>query len=243
MDFIFTTAEMVKSKKIYPALRLFLNSIFCISIATYIYSHCYPEQTTILKAAQLNLLGWFIDGNYFLPIVMVIFIWIATWMLGMTIWYTFNWILPRAVKKKIHAVQVGRQDVVQGLFGIRTVIRRFTSYHITQVEMTELYRHVKETLSEEELKELNEIFRKQEAEIQMNFYALFRLTIAMCIYWIWLPYFSTWLFVTLLVIVLVLMMLMLIGGFVITVLPDFAKKLDHIAHEFLTNQLPKRIVN
>lgn len=100
MDFIFTTSEWIANKKIYPALRLFLNSIFCISIATFTYSHCYPEQTSILKDAQVSILGWFVDGNFFLPIVMILLVWLSTWFIGVLVWYTFRWFLSRSLRKK-----------------------------------------------------------------------------------------------------------------------------------------------
>ena len=243
MDFIFTTSEWIANKKIYPTLRLFLNSIFCISIATFTYSHCYPEQTSILKDAQVSLLGWFVDGNFFLPIVMILLVWLSTWFIGVLVWYTFRWFLSRSLRKKIYAFEIGRQDVVGGLFTARKLIHRFTSRHFTQVEITQFYAELKTALTEEELNEIEEILQKGESEIHANFYLLVRMAIAMSIYFFWLPYFSFWLFITLLIIIIVLMLIMLLTGLAITIVPDFASKADQIIQQFLNNELPKRLIN
>lgn len=243
METVFTTQDWIMNKKIFPVMRLFLNSIFCVSIATFVYSHCYQEQTTVLKDAQLNLMRWFVDGNFFLPIVMVIFIWLGTWICGALIWYTFNWLLPRKFVKQIEAFEIGRQDIVLGFWELRRNLKKYASIHLTQNDIGQFYIQLKDTLTESELNELQQIFKKQEAEIQATVYMLLRLVFAMTIYCYWLPYFSVWLYVVLLAVVLAILFFMLMSGLLFTILPDIAKKFDQIAQQFFANQLPKRILN
>lgn len=228
-EFLFIFTDYLKGNPTYPAIRRGLNFILNTSIAAYFYEKYIGTYNWIEISDYKSIMDFLVKGHFIIPLS---FYFLIYSVLGVSIFVLFNFRLDfqkfKAIQK-INVKELENERFDEMLEGFSTLSSKFNIIVISKEEIISFYKNKFANVSATDINELKNLIHTLKANLSNHFGLIFRLLIAICIYYLHTANFPNWLFITILFVLLSSVFLITKAFRLLNILPA--------VHRFLNRQV------
>lgn len=228
-EFLFIFTDYLKGNPTYPAIRRGLNFILNTSIAAYFYEKFIGNYSWIEISDYKSLMDFLVKGHFIIPLS---FYFLIYTVLGVSIFVLFNFRLDFQKFKAIQKINVKELDnerFDEILERFSTLSSKFNIIVISKEEIISFYKNKFANVSSTDINELKNLIHTLKANLSNHFGLIFRLLVAICIYYFHTAKFPNWLFITILFVLLSSVFLITKAFRLLNILPA--------VHRFLNRQV------
>lgn len=228
-EFLFIFTDYLKGNPTCPAIRRGLNFILNTSIAAYLYEKFIGTYNWIEISDYKSLMDFLVKGHFIIPLSFYVLIYK---FLGVSIFLLFNFRLDYQKFKtiqKINAKELDNERFDEMLEGFSTLSSKFNIIVISKEEIISFYKNKFANVSSTDINELINLIHTLKANLSNHFGLIFRLLIAISIYYFRTVNFPNWLFITILFVLFISIFLVTQAFRLLDVLPA--------VHRFLNKQM------
>ena len=231
-EILIIAGDYLKGKSIYPSIRRILNLLFNISIASFVFQKFYGNYTWLNYYDYKGILDFLVKGKFFIPLSIFFIVYGFTQFLAMSFFYLISHFKSVRLAREILAYQYNKESVEQGLNDFTEVSKIVSPVTLTKDVMVELYKELRKNISEETINEIEKSLEEPKKNLENNFYLLFRMLIAVTIYFISLAEFSWLLYLVVGILLVIVMLLIMVGYRFLDLLPVLIGKFTEQAEQY-----------
>lgn len=232
--FFFIITDYLNGKTVYPPIRRSLNSLFSVSITSFLFEKIYFKYEW-LDLNYRPILNFFIKGDFFIPFSLFV---VVHYLLFIFSSFIFNLTTTRKSSKSLKNIlnyQLKRSHVKSFKRTIQN--NSVMPIEIDQEAWLKIYDYIKGTVNENALESLQKVLDEQKQIIEHNFNLIVKLIVVVTIYFASITHFGwlLYLLVLLLSIVGLICLWWLYLG--LDLLPAAIKKFDTEVQKYLQSNL------
>lgn len=231
-EFFIIAGDYLKGKSIYPSIRRVLNLLFNISIASFLYEKFYGNYTWLNYDDYKGMLDFLVKGKFFIPLSIFFIVYGITQFFALILFRTLNHLKYVKLTREILSYQYNKESVDNGLNDFTEVSDIVSPVTLTKEDMLELYEELRKNISEETIREIEKSLEEPKKNLENNFYLIFRMLIAVTIYFISLAEFSWLLYLVVGILLVIVMLLIMVGYRFLDLLPVLIGKFTEQAEQY-----------
>ncbi|MFA6089444.1 MAG: hypothetical protein WC755_06275 [Candidatus Woesearchaeota archaeon] len=227
------TGDYLRGKSVYPIFRRLLNLLFNVSISSFIYEKCYGNYSWLNYNDYKGILDFFIKGNFFIPFSIYVLVYSVTQFLSIIYFFLFNHFKTIKLTRKILLYQIKKDHVNERLKEISKVSKYVSPVKLTKNTMISLYKELRGQITPEAFNELEKGLKEPKQNLEANFTLVFRMSIAISIYFFSIPKFGWLLYLIIITVSIIVMYVLMISYRFLDILPTLMRKFHLHAEEYL----------
>lgn len=231
-EFLFIFTDYLKGNPTYPTIRRGLNFILNTSIAAYFYEKCIGTYYWIEISDYKSVMDFLVKGHFIIPLSFFVLIYT---FFGVSIFLLFNFRLDYQKLKtiqKIDAKELDNERFDEMLEDFSTLSSKFNIIVISKEEIIAFYKNKFANVSDRDVNEFKKQIQTLKTNLSNHFGLIFRLLIAICIYYFRTVNFPNWLFFTILLVLLSSVFLITQAFRLLDILPAVHRFLNRQVDEF-----------
>lgn len=226
-------ADYLKGKSVYSPIRRGMNLLLNISIASFIYEKLYGHYTWLNYNDYKGILDFFVKGNFFIPFSIFIAVYGLTQFISICVFYGLNHFKTLKMQRSIIAYQLKQVEVDKHLKEINKVSKHVAPYRLTKPMMLQIAQELNKHITPEVLEQMQKELKEPQQNLEASFHFIFRLLIAITIYFYSIPHFGWLLYAVALLTLWGAMYVLMFAYRFLDILPLAFRKFNAVAQEYI----------
>jgi ABC-type transport system involved in cytochrome bd biosynthesis fused ATPase/permease subunit len=199
MDKIIEFSNLIRTKKIFPAVKYLLNFLFVVNIASFLFENLYFKYELLDISNYKIVYNFFVKGSFAIPLTLFFLVWVLTYSVAILLFSRINKIVSNFFRNKIDQFEnkikkdTHLNDQNSDIIRANNAFEEKYGENWFELEVAK----IKSKYSKADLKSILLDLKKIKFERESEFIILFRGFIAVSIFFATSPDFGTGLFVIL----------------------------------------------
>jgi hypothetical protein len=219
--------EFLHQNKLFPALKVFLNHLFVVSISSFLFETIYFKYDILDISDYKSIYNFFVKGDFVVPFALFFITWLITFLISTGLFNIINTIITKRLNDKYLNKKFISDEQIKKIEWSAEVARGVKlSEEIGDKWYIVVYNRIKESINPEQKRKIYYKFQKMQRSSSDDFIMIFRGFISLIIFFCIQEYFGWVLFSLVLICFIIYCIILIFIYQVAETLPVIINKID-----------------